>query len=283
LRDFGDSIDTSPGRLEHVEERLALLERLKRKHGPTLADVIARRDALDAEHTALTGGGGSASAIERSLSEAGAAFLRDARLLSAARRSAATRFATALERELAELAMERTRFEVRLTRDEDEGRWSDRGIDSGEFYVSPNPGEELRPLARIVSGGELSRVMLALKTLATADQPGKTLIFDEVDAGIGGRVASVVGEKLRRLGERFQVLCITHLPQIAACAATHFHIEKRVRGSRTVTTVQRLDASTRIDELARMIGGANVGGQARLSARELLVAGQAKAKGERRK
>ncbi len=112
--------------------------------------------------------------------------------------------------------MERTRFEVRLDSNREEGGWSERGIDAGEFYVSPNPGEELRPLARIVSGGELSRVMLALKTLAAADQPGRTLIFDEVDAGIGGRVASVVGQKLRALGERFQVLCITHLPQIAA-------------------------------------------------------------------
>jgi DNA repair protein RecN (Recombination protein N) len=122
--------------------------------------------------------------------------------------------------------------------------------------------------------------MLALKTLATADHPGKTLIFDEVDAGIGGRVASVVGQKLRALGERFQVLCITHLPQIAAAGATHFYIEKRVRGSRTVTSVQRLDAAARVEELARMIGGTDAGDQARASARELLGA---QAKGERRK
>jgi DNA repair protein RecN (Recombination protein N) len=291
LRDLGEGIDASPGRLEQVEERLALLERLKRKHGPTLADVIARRDRLAEEHSALTDGGASAASVEAALHEAGEDFLQSARTLSTARRSAAARFATALEQELGELAMERTRFEVRLVTDEQEHHWTERGIDAGEFYLSPNPGEELRPLARIVSGGELSRVMLALKTLASADQPGKTLIFDEVDAGIGGRVATVVGQKLHGLGERFQVLCITHLPQIAAAGSSHFYIEKRVRGNRTVTSVQRLDTSARIDELGRMIGGANAGDQARLSARELLEAsqgpraraGQAKAKGERRK
>ena len=128
--------------------------------------------------------------------------------------------------------MDRTRFEVRFEAREDPANWSERGIDVGEFYLSPNPGEDLRPLARIVSGGELSRIMLALKTLAAGDAVSKTLIFDEVDAGIGGRVATVVGEKLRALGTRFQVLCISHLPQIAAAASTHFHIEKSVRGSR---------------------------------------------------
>lgn len=280
LRDFGERIDAAPARLQEVEERLALLERLKRKHGPALADVIARRDALDAEHRALTGGGGSAPAVEDALVQAGAVYLQQARSLSTARKAAASRFAKALERELADLAMERTRFEVRLTSGEEDSRWSERGIDAGEFYLSPNPGEELRPLARIVSGGELSRVMLALKTLATADKPGKTLIFDEVDAGIGGRVASVVGQKLRALGDRFQVLCITHLPQIAAAGATHFYIEKRVRGSRTVTSVSRLDDAGRVEELARMIGGTDAGDQARASARELLGA---QAKGERRK
>jgi DNA repair protein RecN (Recombination protein N) len=280
LRDFAERIDASPARLQVVEERLALLERLKRKHGPTLAEVIARRDALDAEYRALTGSGGSAVAIESALAAAGQEFLRDARQLSEARRAAAKTFAATLEHELADLAMERTRFEVRMATDEGETRWSEQGIDSGEFYLSPNPGEELRPLARIVSGGELSRVMLALKTLATREQSGKTLIFDEVDAGIGGRVATVVGQKLRALGERFQVLCITHLPQIAAAGATQFYVAKNVRGARTVTSVRRLEHEDRVEELARMIGGIDAGAQARASARELLGAA---AKGERRK
>ena len=270
LRDYSESIDASLGRLEQVEERLALIERLKRKHGPTLQDTITKREALAAEHASLTGSSSSAAAVEEELSRASAAFLEQARHLSRARRAAATTFSRALERELADLAMRETRFEVRLTSSEQESHWSDRGIDSGEFYLSPNVGEDLRPLARIVSGGELSRVMLALKTLAAAEQPGKTLIFDEVDAGIGGRVATVVGDKLRALGERFQVLCITHLPQIAAAGATHFHIEKNVRGARTVTTVQRLSPDDRVEEIARMIGGANAGDQARASAQELL-------------
>jgi DNA repair protein RecN (Recombination protein N) len=271
LRDYSASIDASPGRLEQVEERLALIERLKRKHGPTLRDAIARREALAAEHAALTGGVASAAAIEEELARASAAFLERARDLSGARRHAAVTFSRALEGELADLAMEQTRVDFRVTTADAESHWSERGIDAGEFYVSPNVGEDLRPLAKIVSGGELSRVMLALKTLAAAEQPGKTLIFDEVDAGIGGRVATVVGDKLRALGERFQVLCITHLPQIAAAGVTHFRIEKNVRGSRTVTTVQRLAPDDRVEEIARMIGGANAGERARASAAELLA------------
>jgi len=272
LRDYSASIDSSPSRLEQVEERLATLERLKRKHGPTLQDAIAKRDALAGEHAALTGGSASAATLEAELSGASTEYLGLAKELSRVRRAAATTFARALERELADLAMEQTRFEVRLTTSEDEAHWSERGVDAGEFYLSANPGEDLRPLAKIVSGGELSRVMLALKTLAAAEQSGKTLIFDEVDAGIGGRVATVVGEKLRTLGERFQVLCITHLPQIAAAGATHFHIEKKVRGSRTVTTVRRLADEDRVEEIARMIAGANAGERAQASAAELLSA-----------
>ncbi len=187
---------------------------------------------------------------------------------------------------LRDLAMEQTRFEVRFADGpQAEAAWSARGIDTGEFFVSPNPGEDLRPLARIVSGGELSRVMLAIKTLTAtsrhgfsdaADRPPSTsapgLIFDEVDAGIGGRVADVVGRKLRALGSAFQVLCITHLPQIAAYADTHFQIEKRVDGGRTRTTVQRLGVEGRVDELARMLGGEAITDGLRRSAREMLEA-----------
>ena len=284
LRDFADGIDASPGRLQQVEDRLALIERLKRKHGGTLEDAIAHRDRLAAEHKALTGGQSSIAEIEQQLADAGRAFLKEAREVSAARRTAAPKFARAIEGELAGLAMERTKFEVRLVTSEAEGQWTEAGLDSGEFFLSPNVGEELRPLARIVSGGELSRVMLALKTLAagSADR-SKTLIFDEVDAGIGGRVATVVGEKLASLGERFQVLCITHLPQIAACGRTHFLIEKRIHGRRTVTSVARLEADERVAEIARMMGGSAAGEKAMASARELLDASGAKGESERRK
>ncbi len=295
LRRYADGVDASPARLQDVEDRLALLERLKRKHGPSLQDVIEKGRALARERDLLTGTGQEAGELERQLEAATQTFLEQARDLSSRRRAAAAQFAASLETLLAELAMARTRFEVRFSGGElPPDRWSERGIDEAEFFVSPNPGEELRPLARIVSGGELSRVMLALKTLAactdpgqgTPDAPGKTLIFDEVDAGIGGRVADVVGARLGALGERFQVLCITHLPQIAAHGTTQFRIEKGVRGSRTVTTVERLDEHGRVDEIARMIGGAVVTAQASGAARELLAAGhkqKAKAKGESRK
>jgi DNA repair protein RecN (Recombination protein N) len=284
LRDFADGIDASPGRLQQVEDRLALIERLKRKHGGTLEAAIAYRDRLAHEHQALTAGPASAVEIEQQLHEAGARYLTLARQLSALRHEAAPKFAQQVEAELADLAMEQTRFEVRITASESDGEWTDAGIDSGELFLSPNVGEDLRPLARIVSGGELSRVMLALKTLAASSAgPAKTLIFDEVDAGIGGRVATVVGQKLASLGDRFQVLCITHLPQIAAWGGSHFLIEKQVQGRRTVTSVTRLDGGERVGEVARMMGGAAAGEKALESARELLDKTGAKAKGERRK
>ena len=292
LRRYSDGIDASPARLQQVEDRLALLERLKRKHGPTLQDVIAKGKELARERDLLTGSGERTEDLVTELQRATSAFLTAARDLSRKRRSAAVEFARSLEALLAELAMARTRFDVRFNGDElPESAWSERGIDQAEFFVSPNPGEDLRPLARIVSGGELSRVMLALKTLAAQDTPGKTLIFDEVDAGIGGRVADIVGSRLQALGARFQVLCITHLPQIAARGTTQFRIEKIVRRDRTVTQVERLEMDGRIAEVARMIGGASVTDQVRASARELIDAADreapgtagAKAKGERRK
>jgi DNA repair protein RecN (Recombination protein N) len=285
LRRYSDGIDASPARLQEVEDRLALLERLKRKHGPSLAEVIAKGQQLAHERDLLTGTGEQAEDLATHLERATATYLAGARELSRKRRAAAREFAQGLEAMLAELAMARTRFDVRFNDGElPESAWTERGIDQAEFFVSPNPGEDLRPLARIVSGGELSRVMLALKTLAAEEAPGKTLIFDEVDAGIGGRVADVVGSRLQALGARFQVLCITHLAQIAARGSTQFRIEKLVRANRTVTRVERLDAGGRVDEVARMIGGAAITEQVRASARELLDgAADGRAKGERRK
>ena len=276
-------------------------------------DVIDKGASLRREQELLTGATEEAGELHRRLENATDAFLKAARSLSQARRTAATRFAVEIEALLADLAMARTRFEVRFNDAElAADQWSERGIDQAEFFLSANVGEAVRPLAKIVSGGELSRVMLALKTMGararqasepdpgvsvaparrggvarpTVDQ-GRTLIFDEVDAGIGGRVADVVGARLRELGGEFQVLCITHLPQIAARGATHFHIDKRVRGTRTMTSVTRLDEDSRVDEIARMIGGAQVTDAARSTARDLLAAGraerparQAKAKGE---
>jgi DNA repair protein RecN (Recombination protein N) len=275
LRNYAEGVDAAPARLQQVEDRLALLERLKRKYGPTLSEVIDRGERLARERAVLTGSAEQGRDLERELEAATERYLSAARELSQRRRRAALDFARRLEALLAELAMARTRFEVRFNEVElPPDRWSERGVDEAEFFVSPNPGEDLRPLARIVSGGELSRVMLALKTLAAGDAPGKTLIFDEVDAGIGGRVADVVGARLQALAERFQVLCITHLPQIAVHASTQFRIEKKVRGRRTVTAVEHLDPDGREEEIARMMGGVAITPPMRASARDLLLAGR---------
>jgi len=286
LRGYSASIDASPERLQQVEDRLALLERLKKKHGPTLADVVKKQTALEQEVAGLASLSERIAAAEAEVVARASAYLSIAQSLSQHRRSASSKFAKAIIGQLTDLAMEQTRFEVRFAAGwpPPPASWSSRGTDEAEFYVSPNPGEELRPLARIVSGGEMSRVMLAIKSLASLDQPGKTLIFDEVDVGIGGRVADAVGGKLRALGESFQVLCITHLPQIAAYGHRQYRIRKVVSDGRTSTLVDALDRAGREAELARMIGGAAVSEAARASAREMLASRQGesehKAKGE---
>jgi DNA repair protein RecN (Recombination protein N) len=302
LRRYADGIEASPERLQQIEERLAQLERLKRKYGPALGDVIARRDALRRECTDLERSDERIAALSEARDAARSAYLAAAGALSAARRRLAVDFARQLVALVGELAMEETRFEVRFNVEPlPDAAWSADGIDAAEFFVSPNPGEELRPLARIVSGGELSRIMLAIKTLTATSRHGFSeaadrspstsapgLIFDEVDAGIGGRVADVVGRKLRALGSAFQVLCITHLPQIATCADTHFQIDKRVEGGRTRTSVRRLGAADRVEEISRMLGGEPTEGL-RATAREMLAeragqaAGEVKSKGESEK
>jgi DNA repair protein RecN (Recombination protein N) len=296
LREYGAHIDAAPDRLQELEDRLASIERLKRKYGPALADVLERRSRCAGELAALDSSAETIAALERRLASSGERYMKAAAVLSSKRRHRARDFAKALEGELASLAMGGTRFDVRFGDGEiGEDRWTSRGVDVAEFFVSPNPGEDIRPLARVASGGELSRVMLALKTLATTDSPGKTLVFDEVDAGIGGRVADVVGQRLQSLGRVFQVLCITHLPQIAVCGQSHYRVAKGERGGRTHTTVDALWGPARVDELARMIAGSVVTDGARATAKEMLAARQgesepeakgesgAGAKGERRK
>jgi DNA repair protein RecN (Recombination protein N) len=270
LRSYSAGFDGSPARLQEVEDRLAVLERLKKKHGPTLQDVIDTEASLARELGSLEQSGERASEVERELEVARTAYLRLAEALSAKRRSAAKTFGERLAASLADLAMTRTRCEVRFATPRGQDGWTARGMDEAEFYISPNPGEDLRPLARIASGGELSRLMLALKALASTDAPGKTLIFDEVDAGIGGTVADVVGARLRELAGECQVLCITHLPQIAAYGGTHYRIEKALRAERTITTVTRLGVREREEELARMIAGPEISASVRASAREML-------------
>ena len=271
LRSYAANIDASPARLQEVEDRLAALERLKKKHGPTLDDVMRKAEQLRSELHSIEHGSERAAALDATLADARQQFLDKAQALSSRRRAAAPTFARALERSLGELAMAKTRCEVRFTDPASDTGWTERGIEESEFYISPNPGEDLKPLARIASGGELSRIMLALKTLGSTDAQGKTLIFDEVDTGVGGAVADVVGARLQNLSKRFQVLCITHLPQIAAYGQSHFSITKSVRQGRTSTRVERLNATARQEELARMIGGAEVSASVRASAREMLA------------
>ena len=284
LRPYASGVNASPERLQAVEDRLARLERLKRRYGPTLREVISRREQLRMEAAQLEGGTEREAELRVQVAATRDAYLDVATTLSTQRRSHAAMLARTLERGLADLAMERTRFEVVFDEPAaDEERWTDRGLDQAEFYFSANPGEDLKPLARVASGGELSRVMLALRTTVTSPETsGKTLVFDEVDAGIGGAAAERIGAKLRTLADRYQVLCVTHLPQIAAYGTSHHRVTKLVRNGRTTTAVTRLDEDTRASEIARMMTGSRVSSTALQSARELLItAGEETTKVER--
>lgn len=276
LRSYLTSLDASPERLQDVEDRLAALERLKRKYGPTLDEVLARHTRATLELEALQHGDAH---LERLLGErdaAAAAYLDAARTLSAARAAAAPDLCARLRHELADLAMPRADVSLPLGQVPGDAHWGPSGIDTGELYLSANPGESPRPLARVASGGELSRVMLAVTVIDRHTAPQRTLIFDEVDAGIGGRVADAVGGRLRVLASDAQVLCVTHLPQVAAHAHHHMHIAKSVVEGRTRTTVAPLDETSRVEELARMMAG-DTSAPLLEGARQLL---REKAKGE---
>jgi DNA repair protein RecN (Recombination protein N) len=277
LRGYQERLEVSPGRLDEVESRLALIERLKRKYGETAEEVLSFGERCRRELGEL----GSPEEQEVALDERRGAlaedYLKRARELSKRRRAAAEEMERTVRGELAQLAMEKTRFRIAFdprspqeAADVGTERWTERGLERAEFLISPNPGEELRPLARVASGGELSRIMLALKSVVHGDTPGVTLVFDEVDAGIGGRVAEVVGRKLRAVAAHQQVVCVTHLPQIAALADQHLAVHKRVEGGRTVTAVEPLSSSDRVEEIARMLGGEVVTDTARRHAREML-------------
>ena len=242
----------------------------------TIEEVVAFGESCAHELSGLGSPEETEKALEDERLAAEREFLKIGRQLSASRRAAARDLEGRVEAELRVLAMERTRFQVRFDPAEvtaDGGgrqSWSERGLERGEFLLSPNAGEDLRPLARIASGGELSRILLALKSVASVDEAHKTLVFDEVDAGIGGGVAEVVGRKLLSIASRHQVLCGTHLPQIASQADTHYVVRKRVDSGRTITEVVPLSSSERVDELARMLGGETVTETARRHAREML-------------
>jgi DNA repair protein RecN (Recombination protein N) len=271
LREYAEKLVFDPERLEEVDNRLVDLAKLKRKYGDSVDAILALREAALRELADLDLGEEGQAALEAEAAAAEKAAREAAAALSKSRRAAAKRLEGRVRAELGELGMKGARFEARFA---GETTLSASGFDAVEFHFSANAGEEPRALARIASGGELSRIMLALKSLALEDADAPTVIFDEVDAGIGGAVAEVVGRKLATLARRRQVLCITHLPQIAAFADHHFAVEKATERGRTRSTARRLGAEERCEEIARMLGGIKITSEARKHAEQLLALGR---------
>jgi len=292
LRDYLERLDANPQRLEQVEDRLAALDRLKRKYGPSLADVLAHLERVSRQLEELESSDELARQAQQHMEAAATRYRELAGELSGRRKTAAARLEKAVARILGELAMENTRLSIQFAPLEETpaggngAGWSATGIDRTDFLISPNPGEPLRPVDQVASGGELSRLMLALKTAveeqrvpgrqsrrAAADpETARTLVFDEIDAGIGGRVAETVGRKLKALAGAHQVLCVTHLPQIASFADQHFYVEKMEQEGRTVTRARRLEDNERAAELARMLSGARITDTVLKHARDMLRA-----------
>lgn len=281
VRSYRDGVDVDPARLAAVEERLAELKALKRKYGGSVEEIIRAGEAAGRELESMTGDEGDLDALRARVDRLAEQIGEQAGRLSAARAESGERLARAVEVAIAELNMGRARFAVELTQTlDDEGvlLGGDRrvavdvtGADRAEFRIASNVGEALKPLARVASGGETARLMLALKSILSAADETPTLVFDEVDVGVGGRSGQVVGEKLWRLADGHQVVVITHLPQIAAFAETHFRIAKSERDGRVVSRVEPLSPSERVEELAAMLDGVPVTEAARGSAREMLA------------
>jgi len=266
LRDYADHVDADPQELERVQARLSELERLHRKYGPDLLEhlhkVSGEMDSIGLTET-------KKEELQAKLSSLREQYAENAAQLSKKRRTASKKLEAAIERELHTLAMPHARFNIVWT-DIQPGRAS--GIDRPELLISANPGEEPWPIEKIASGGELSRVMLALRTVLAVDGVQKALVFDEVDAGIGGKAAETVGQKLKELSSRYQIFCVTHLAQIAAFGDHQYRIEKQVQDGRSVTRVDALSGEARIEELVRMMSGSRVTDAARKHVKELLKA-----------
>jgi len=271
LRDYLDRLDVDPGRLEEVETRLATLDRLRRKYGQSLDEVIAFLEDVRARLDALEHATERRAALEKARAVLEKRYREAAADLTRRRKEAAKRLRTAVEKELSSLALGGSKFVVEVT----EAEWTEHGADRVSFLIAANTGEDPRPLDRVASGGELSRIALALKT-AGAPRPAKiprTLIFDEVDAGIGGSVAESVGRRLKRLSATSQVLCVTHLAQVAGFADHHYFVEKHERGGRTVAEVEELDAAARRREIGRMLSGQHITPEALKHAEQLIREG----------
>lgn len=280
LRDYAGHINASPERLAEIEDRLALIDRLKRKYGNSLEQVIAygadaARRLAEIEHKDE-----ALADLRRQQAAAAEDYLRLSRKVSTRRFDAARSLEKQAELEMADLAM-KAHFKIEVSGSDHEEDWTASGLDRVAYLISTNPGEPLGPVEDIASGGELSRVMLALKVVVARGgsprgdrrkQPATTMVFDEIDTGIGGRAAEAVGRKLKSLGQSFQVLCITHLPQVASFADEHYLIEKREVGGKARTQVQRLEMTERRQEVARMLSGATVTDVALKNAAQMLKA-----------
>lgn len=271
LREYTARLEADPARLEAVEARLAALEKLKRKYGTSLEEVCAFLGEVRTHLDQVEHAGERRAALERARQDAAREFETAAGELTERRKDAGRQFAKKVETELGSLAMERTRFLVRVTAAE----WSAAGTDTVEFLVSPNAGEEPRALEKVASGGELSRIALALKTCSAGrTKQVRTLVFDEVDAGVGGGAAESVGRRLKRLSGANQVLCVTHLAQIAGFADHHYAVEKRIVKGRTVAEVEELDTAARTREIGRMLSGQTLTPEALKHAQKLIQLGQ---------
>jgi DNA repair protein RecN (Recombination protein N) len=266
LRNYSRRVEINPTRLEEIESRLEEIDRLKRKYGATVEEVLSFKEKIDETLKSMTSDEERLSQLENVLGPLRQDLNDLGRRLSAERRRVALELKKSVERELSSLGMKKTVFEIRM----DPSPLSARGADRVEFLLSPNVGEEVKPLAKIASGGELSRIMLAMKKILAKVGGRQVLIFDEVDSGIGGAMAEVVGRKLKELSRHHQVICVTHLPQIACFADQHHSVRKEVKSGRTTTLVDQLDKESVVGEIARMLGGVKVTEKTRAHAREMI-------------
>jgi len=273
LRDYMKKLSYDPARLEVIDDRLELLSRLKRKYGRTLEEVLQKKLQIEEELTAIASVEDEIEKMSKDLEALSPRLLEKASELSKRRRHTASILKKAIEGEIHSLRMDNAAFEVSLkTPDDHQGSdsFNDKGIDEVEFFLSTNVGEPLKPLNRIASGGELSRIILALKNVLAKTGSVGTIIFDEVDSGIGGATAEDVGKKLKGVAKHHQILCIRHLPQIACYGDRHYHVVKTVSGERTIASVDVLSDKERLDEIARMLGGTELTKKTKEHAREML-------------
>jgi DNA repair protein RecN (Recombination protein N) len=271
LRDYAERVEADPSRLAAIEDRLAVIQKLKKKFGGSLAEVLEAHRKIKDELERLQGSDEQLSALQQRIIGQQAELGQLAKQLSLKRVEAAKRMAKVVRQELEALKMGQTIFEIHVTSDTGEPGFGPDGIDQVEFRLSTNAGEPAKPLSKVASGGELSRVMLALKSVLAERDYVPVLIFDEIDTGVGGAVAAAIGKRLRALGRYHQVFCITHLPQVAAQGEHHLCVEKAQDGNRTVTTVRALNGQKRENEIARMLGGLTVTKKVRETAAELIA------------